>query len=52
MKRIVIGVILLASLVLAGAAQADQKDPRLPALFDQLKSAPDADFATALATKI
>lgn len=52
MKRIVIGVILLASLVLADAAHADQKDPRLPALFDQLKSAPDADSATALEAKI
>src|SRR6185312_3290890 len=52
MKRLLIWLAVLTALVVAGAARADQKDPRLPALFDQLKSAPDPDAATELEAKI
>ncbi len=36
----------------ADNAPADQKDARLPALFDQLKAAPDIAAATAIEARI
>jgi tetratricopeptide (TPR) repeat protein len=36
----------------ADGAPADQKDARLPALFDQLKAAPDPEGAAAIEAKI
>lgn len=53
MKRIVLCLALLAAVVLsAGAARADQKDARLPGLFDQLKAAPNSNAATEIEAKI
>src|SRR6185312_11099311 len=52
MKRIVFCLALLAAVAIAGAAQADQKDARLPGLFDQLKAAPNSDAATEIEAKI
>jgi tetratricopeptide (TPR) repeat protein len=45
---------ILAFIVLgfAAAANADQKDPRLPALFAQLKGAPSSDAASAIESEI
>jgi tetratricopeptide (TPR) repeat protein len=45
---LVLGVLTIA----APAAHADQKDPRLPVLFDQLKAAPDGDAAGAIEQQI
>lgn len=38
--------------VVSGPVQADQTDPRLPALFDSLSSAPDASSARRTASQI
>lgn len=37
---------------IVGVARADQKDPRLPALFDQLKNAPSSDDAKPIERQI
>jgi tetratricopeptide (TPR) repeat protein len=53
-QRIVLCLILLGALLggFAGASRADQKDPRLPALFDRLKTAPSSDTAAAIEQQI
>jgi tetratricopeptide (TPR) repeat protein len=46
------GVLILVALGFAAAANADQKDPRLPALFERLKEAPSNDAASAIESAI
>jgi tetratricopeptide (TPR) repeat protein len=46
------GVMAVAAPGFVGAARADQKDTRLPALFDQLKAAPTGDAAAAIERQI
>ena len=46
------GAWLPALLLMATAAQADQTDPRLGPLFDQLKAAPDAAAAGTIEIEI
>jgi tetratricopeptide (TPR) repeat protein len=42
----------MCGLGFVGAVRADQKDERLPALFDQLKGAPTSDAAAAIERRI
>ncbi len=54
-RQPIAGLFALAILVLAagaGAAHADQKDSRLPGLFDLLKSAPSGEAATPIEAEI
>ena len=43
---------MVACLALSAAAQADQRDPRLPALFEQLKSAANLEAAQPIEAEI
>jgi tetratricopeptide (TPR) repeat protein len=47
-----LGILIFIFLGFAVAANADQKDPRLPALFAQLKEAPSNDAASAIESRI
>ncbi len=47
-----VGVVAVVAPGFVGAARADQKDARLPALFDQLKAAPTGDAAAAIERQI
>ncbi len=51
-KAATAGVLIFAVLAFAVAANADQKDPRLPALFARLKAAPSNDVASAIESRI
>jgi tetratricopeptide (TPR) repeat protein len=46
------GVLIFVVLGFVAAANADQKDPRLPALFARLKEAPSIDAAAAIESQI
>jgi len=46
------GVLFFIVLGFAASAGADQKDPRLPALFAKLKDAPSSDAASAIESRI
>jgi tetratricopeptide (TPR) repeat protein len=45
-------LVLAAAIAAAPAARADQKDPRLPALFAQLKAAPNGEAAGEIERQI
>jgi tetratricopeptide (TPR) repeat protein len=49
-RRFLFALVVFA--VALPAAHADQKDPRLPGLFDQLKAAPNAEAAGAIEQQI
>lgn len=49
-RRLLLALLFVA--LAAPAARADQKDPRLPGLFDELKRAPSNDAATEIESQI
>jgi len=51
-KATQLGLSILIALGLCAAARADQKDPRLPALFAQLQEASSSDAAAAIESRI
>jgi tetratricopeptide (TPR) repeat protein len=52
MRQVALALLLIVAAALSGAAEADQTDQRLPALFDRLKSSDSDDEAREVETQI